>query len=121
MVLAASMALMIASSVACTVASYTGSIRSSPQHRHRLDAALSGVPTLGGREGDEEIARARARDPAHAPDAQRGAPGHPAELVRQQGRVGCDHDDDRALLLLASVAAAGQRCAAWAESRSVPS
>ena len=103
---------MIASSVACTVASYTGVIAFVAQHLARGDAALARRAVGGRREGDEQVARARAGDAAHPPDAERGAAGHAAKLVRQQRRVGADDDDDRVLVRWPRPAPAGQRSAA---------
>ena len=51
---------------------------------------------IGGRERDEDIARAVARVAAHPRQAHAGALGDALQLVRQQRRVGGDHDDDRA-------------------------
>ena len=61
------------------------------------------------------------RHPAHSADPQRGAAGHPAELMREERGIGCDHDDDGARILIASPAPPGQRSAARAESGWGPS
>jgi hypothetical protein len=55
---------------------------------------LARRPGARGGERDEEIARPRARDASHPPDAERNSAGDAAELVWQQRRVGGDDRDD---------------------------
>ena len=67
------------------------------QQRHRLGRiAGAGLRTAGGAESDEQISRSVITRGAGAPHAERAAARDALQLQRQQGRVGRDHDDQRA-------------------------
>ena len=108
MVRAATRALTIASSVAWTVASKSGSIRSLGSAVMATGPRGAPAPGLAVEKAMKMIARAVAADAAGARDAEGGASGEAFELVRQQRRVGGHDDDDRAGRPR-PVAAAGQR------------
>src|SRR5690349_7341258 len=70
------------------------------QHPKRLDSlAVRRTINFSGREGQEEVSRAGARDPSHSSDAQCGSPGYPPQLMRKQWCIGSNDHDDRAVLL----------------------
>ena len=98
MVRAATRALTIASSVAPTVASNSGPMRSLGSIVDAAPRPLRRAAGGGGREGHEQVARAVAGDAARAREAEGGPAGQPLQLVRQQRRVGGHHDDDGARL-----------------------
>jgi dienelactone hydrolase len=50
------------------------------------------------RKRDEDVARTVAREGTHAGEPHAGALRDAIELIRQQRRIGCDHDDDRTLV-----------------------
>ena len=88
---------MIASSVACTVASNTAPIRSIRQHRHltrrprplrRLALAVENAMKMSPEPLLDTL-------PVRA-EAERRAARDPLQLMRQQRRIGGDDDDDRA-------------------------
>jgi hypothetical protein len=60
---------------------------------------------IGRRERDEKIARAVTRIAAHARQPHARALGDALELVRQQGRVSGDHDNDRTGVAMRAIAA----------------
>jgi hypothetical protein len=69
------------------------------QHGQRGHAfAVTGV-RVGGREGEEEVARSVAGDRARAREAERGPAGEALELMRQERRVRGHHDEDGAHLV----------------------
>ena len=98
MVSAATMALMMASSVACTVAAKSGSIFSLGKHFQIHDVIGERRSRIGGGEGDEDVAGAVAGDAAVAAQAQGDAAGNALQLVREERRVGGDDHDDGAAI-----------------------
>ena len=86
---------MIASSVASIVAMNKGSMLSfgniEARHPSRIRRAR-----VGHGEGDHQVAGVVMAATADESQPQRRAPREPLELVRQQGRIGRDDDDNRA-------------------------
>src|SRR6478672_9863738 len=80
------------------------------QRRHAVRRPALGIRR---RERDEDIARAVAAESTLASDAQRDARGDALELMREEGRVGRDDDDDRTQLLSVHAATGPGLPAPW--------